>query len=320
MSTQAPWLEPGYGDIEAATDRDGLIEVAFANGDVVLVDPSALGVAGGLSVGVAEGGAAVAVGSLGGEREIDWMVVRSASDPAFAQELRERDAEEARRIGRRLRALRENRGMSQKAVATVLGMSSPQLAKLEQGETDMRISTLRSLLRALGATFADIAGPDAPELSVKEVTKRAERVGVPGEAVKRIAAAVDVRQLLDVVGRAFGWDPHSILANELSPPAPEVAPALKRRSTVGNDARALLALAERLAHRSALAYSGPPGVVPEDPQALREAVLDEGSEITLDTLVRWCWSAGIVVVPMLATGGFSAGAWLIVDQPVVVLK
>lgn len=313
-------MEPGYGDVEAAAPREGRIDVVFANGDVVQIDPAALGVTGEFTVDVADGGAAVLVRTPAGEREIDWMVVRSAADPAFAQELRERDAEEARRIGRRLRALRENRGMSQKAVANVVRMSAPQLAKLEQGETDMRISTLRSLLRALGASFADIAGPDAPELSVKELTKRAQRVGVPAEILKRIAAAVNPRQLPEVMGRAFGWDPGSIRAGELTPPVPAAQVTLKRRRAVPPEDQSLLALGEALAHRSALAYSHSPGAVPEEPQALREVVVGNVSEITLEALVSWCWQAGIVVVPMEGAGAFSAGAWVFDGQPVVVLK
>jgi transcriptional regulator with XRE-family HTH domain len=313
-------MEPGYGDVEAAAPGDGRIEVVFANGDVVQIDPAALGVTGKFAVDVAEGGAAVLVRTPEGEREIDWMVVRSAADPAFAQELRERDAEEARRIGRRLRALRENRGMSQKAVANVVGMSAPQLAKLEQGETDMRISTLRSLLRALGATFADIAGPDAPELSVKELTKRAQRVGVPAEVLKRIASAVNPRQLPDVLARAFRWDPRSVREGELTPPVLAAPLILKRRGAVQPDDQALLALSESLARRSASVYSRSPGAAPDEPIALRAAVVGDATEITLDALVRWSWQAGIVVVPMGASGAFSAGAWVFDGQPVVVLK
>jgi transcriptional regulator with XRE-family HTH domain len=320
MSAHEPWTEPGYGDVGAVARRDGLVEVAFANGDVVQLDPIALGVTGEFTVDVAEGGAAVMIGAQDGEREIDWMVVRAAADSAFAQQLRERDAEEARRIGRRLRALRENRGMSQKAIAGVVGMSPPQLAKLEQGETDMRISTLRSLLRALGADFADISGPNAPEVSAKELGRRAQRAGVPADVVKRIIAAVDPGQLVDVLARAFGWDAGSILADKLAPPVLANAPTLKRRSVTAKDSQALLALAESLAQRSALAFAGWPGAAPADPCVLRDLVVGKGTEITLEALVRWCWQAGIVVVPMLAKGGFSAGAWLIGDQPVVVLK
>lgn len=320
VSAREPWLEPGYGDVEAVTRRDGLVEVGFANGDVVELDATALGVTGEFTVDIAEGGAAVLVETLTGEREIDWMVVRSAADPAFAQALRERDAEEARRIGRRLRALRENRGMSQKAVASVVGMSAPQLAKLEQGETDMRISTLRSLLRALGASFADIAGPDAPEVSVKELAKRAQRAGAPSDVVKRIVVAVDPRRVPELISRAFGWDPANILADRLVPPALAAPVKLKRRGVVADEGTGLLVLAESLARRSALAYRGEPGVVPGDPAALRRAILGDATQMTLEALVRWCWDAGVLVVPMQAKGGFGASAWLVGEQPVVVIK
>jgi hypothetical protein len=184
----------------------------------------------------------------------------------------------------------------------------------------MRVSTLRSLLRALGATFADIAGPDAPEISVKELTKRAQRAGVPAAVIKQIAAAVDPRQLTDVIGRAFGWDPRKIIAGELAPPVPEAALTLKRRRTIAHEDQALLRLAESLAQQSARAYSGKPKAVPANPQALRRAVIGDATEMTLEALVDWSWKAGIVVAPMEAAGGFSAGAWVFGSQPVVVIK
>src|SRR4051794_24101301 len=103
MSTREPWIEPGYGDIEAVTRRDSIVEIIFGNGDVIDVDAGALGIAGEFTADVAEGGAAILVMTLEGVREIDWTVLRAASDREFADELRERDAEEARRVGRRLR-------------------------------------------------------------------------------------------------------------------------------------------------------------------------------------------------------------------------
>lgn len=312
--------QPGYGDIESAARVDDLIEVVFGNGDVVRLEADALGVNGEFIVKVPDGGAAVTVESLAGTRELDWTVIRAATDPAFAQFLRERDAEEARRIGRRLRALRQNKGMNQKVVASAVGMPASQLAKLEQGATDMRISTLQSLLRALGAEFGDIAGPDAPELSVPEIVRRTGRVGVPGDVIKRLAASVGPRQLLDVVARAFGWAPDQILLGDLTAPRLSAQPVLKRRSVTTKDNPALLALAESLAQRSALAFAGTPGDVPSDPHQLRELVAGGGNTLTLKTLLDWCWRNGIVVVPMIGGAGFAAGAWLVGDQPVILLR
>jgi hypothetical protein len=85
MSMHAPWIEPGFGDVAAATSRDGLVQVVFANGDVVDFDPGPLGVTGAFVADVAPGGAAVLLRNEDDEREIDWMVIRSAADPMFAQ-------------------------------------------------------------------------------------------------------------------------------------------------------------------------------------------------------------------------------------------
>ncbi len=179
--TAARWEQPGYGDVTAARRSHELLEVEFANGDVVTLEPERLGLTREFEAQPADGGSAVLIRTPEDERELDWTVIRVNTDAEFASELRNRDAEEARRIGRRLRALRENRGITVKDAAAKAAMSSPQLAKLERGQTDMRISTLRGVLRALNASFTDIAGPEAPEVSVKELAKRADALGIPAE-------------------------------------------------------------------------------------------------------------------------------------------
>ena len=316
------WNTPGYGDIKSATATPEGILVTFANGDAVTVSPGVLGArtADFVTEVDPDDSTRLRVISPAATRDVDWTTIRAATDEQFASWLRERDTEESHRVGRRVRALREDRGLAQGELAKLVGMTAPQLSKLEKGESDMRLSTVRALLRAMDATFADISGTDAREMSVKELTKRTRRVGVPAEIVKRIAAHVDPSELLEVLARAFGWDSRSIIADELAPPVLVAPVTLKSRGNTGNKGQALLALAESLAQRSALAYSGSPGMVPEDPRALRAAVLGAQSEITLELLVHWCWESGVLVVPMEATGGFSAGAWRIGHQPVVVLK
>lgn len=317
--SRPPWEQEGYSDIVAARRRDELLEVTFATGDVVLLEPGPLGLTWEFEARPAEGGAAVLIETVEGEREVDWMVVRSASDQHFARELRERDAEEAHRVGRRLRALRENRGITQKDAAAKAGMSSPQLAKLERGETDMRISTLRGILRALNASFADVASPDAPEVSLKELGKEAEQFGVPREIVGRLGAALGPQHLADLLDRVFGWDPQNVTKGVLSP-LPAAHAVLKRRSTTGESSAGLIVLAESLARRAAFAYRERAGGVPNDPKLIRDAMGAGSGSVTLEPLLRWCWENGVVVAPMAAKGGFSAAAWMIGDQPVVVIK
>ena len=70
---------------------------------------------------------------------------------------------------------REDRGLSQRDLAELVGMTPPQLSKIEGGYSDLRVSTVQTLLRAVGASFADIAGPDALEFSQKSLRSRAQR-------------------------------------------------------------------------------------------------------------------------------------------------
>ena len=67
-------------------------------------------------------------------------------------------------------------------------MSPPQLAKIDKAESDLRISTLSAVLRALNADFGDIAGPDAPEVSMKAVRLNAQKSGAPSVALKALAS------------------------------------------------------------------------------------------------------------------------------------
>jgi len=316
------WERPGYGDIESAGRSGDDIVVRFANGDLVTVAADDLGLPGGdyHVSGGGESSTALTVRTPAGTREIDWMLVRSAADPAFAQALRDRDAAESRRIGRRIKAVRENSEISQQAAARMVGMTPPQLAKLERGETDMRISTVRALLRAMGATFADISGPDAPELSVKEVRRRAVKAGAPRDIVERIAGAVRWREVPVALARAFGWDRDALLDAAAGPPRLAVRVRFKSASRDKRQESPLLPVARTVSELAAPLHRTPPRPLPRDPHALRRAILAEHGEMTLDALLASVWDAGVVVVPMIGRGGFQAAVWEVADRPVIVLK
>jgi transcriptional regulator with XRE-family HTH domain len=315
-----PWDQEGYGDVVGVKTSLGVIDVEFANGDVVEVSVPELGLDGTTTFVVDPEAATLIAETPGGSREIDWMVIRAISDPAFAREIRARDAEEARRVGRRLRSLRERRGLSQKDVAKSLGMKAPQLAKIERGEQDLRLSTLRSVLRILGATFNDIAGPDVPELSLEEL---ATTVDAPEDLLRTIAKRVrDPQGVPAQIARAFKWDLDGVLAG--SPESPplgiQVAFAAVRESHRRPSAVERLA---RTISEISVAAADPvqAGVLPREASDLRDAVLgDDAEQITLESLLRWTWDQGIVVVPMASGPGFQAAAWYVEERPVIVLR
>lgn len=313
------WQRPGYADVVGVEPVEDAIRVRFADGDEIEVDIAALGLGEDAEIFVDEEAGALVARTMDDEREIDWMVLRSISDPAFADEVRRRDAEEARRIGTRLRVLRENRGIKQKVAAQMAGMSAPQLSKLEQGETDMRLSTIRSLLRALDGSFADIAGPDAPEVSVKELSHRAKSSGAPAEILKRIADRVSPAELARVLSRAFGWDTEALLEGVPETRGLDVQVAFKTRSESKAKTSPLLRLARTLSELAAPCYGAPPRKLPSEPAEIRKDVIAQAGELSLASLTAWAWSMGTIVIPMSGPG-FSAAAWFVEQRPVIVIK
>lgn len=73
---------------------------------------------------------------------------------------------------------RTERGLSQRALAGLLGWKQPQVARLELGEHNPAIDTLLVLSRKLGLRFAFAVGPSSEPLPVRprkgDVVERVE--------------------------------------------------------------------------------------------------------------------------------------------------
>lgn len=315
-----PWTEPGYSDITSVEQVGDQIEVAFLNGDVVLLSPARFGIRGDFEVALAEEdeGLAIMLASPDSERAVTWSQLRAATDPEFAQEMRRQDAEESRRLGRRLRALREDHGLSQKDLAALIGMSGPQLSKIENGTSDLRFSTVQTLLRTMGATLNDIAGPGALELSQRAIRRLAEGQGVGTDLMERIFENAPRGSVPALLQRGFNWSIGDLASGDVTPPQHT---GIVFKTTHQQDATVspLVPLARRVAeivhHHADLApFRG----VPPDADAVRTQ-LGEGA-IHLESLLDWTWDRGIAVVPLHGRGGFCAAGWAIDGSPTVVLK
>lgn len=66
-------------------------------------------------------------------------------------------------VGDRIREARKRRGMSQRDLAAVTGLSLSTVKKAEQGALDLRLETARKIAVALDVPTMDIVDPKAPE-------------------------------------------------------------------------------------------------------------------------------------------------------------
>jgi transcriptional regulator with XRE-family HTH domain len=322
---RTPWSEEGYADITAAARTGSDIEVEFANGDDVLLPASRFGLAGDFEVepDLEEGLGVRIVRPSGPPAVLPWTQIRSAADAAFAHELRRREMDEARRIGLRLHALREDKNLSQRDVAKLVGMSAPQLSKIESGSLDLRVSTVQSLLRAMGASFSDIAGPDAPEVSQKAVIKSAEAAGVPRQVTTTLLAAAPRNVMARLIERAFGWRVDQLVSGQLPQPSILAGVAFKatRADKIPSSSPVVL-LSRTIAGivRSAAADSPTFRGLPSSARTVNAEARDNAGRVTLASLATWAWNRGVAVVPMAGRGDFSAAVWDGSPRPVIVLK
>jgi len=77
-------------------------------------------------------------------------------------------------IGDQVRAWRTKRGLSQRALAERAGVGYVLVARLELGQTDPRLSTLRRLAEALNITVGELV-EGAPGAEKRPARKRAGR-------------------------------------------------------------------------------------------------------------------------------------------------
>lgn len=73
----------------------------------------------------------------------------------------------------RLRATREALGLTQEAVSRISGIAAPNLSKIENGGSDIRISTLMRLLEAMGLDIEFV--PRDASVPLQDVLARSDR-------------------------------------------------------------------------------------------------------------------------------------------------
>jgi DNA-binding XRE family transcriptional regulator len=100
----------------------------------------------------------------------ELLFAELAADPEFAAEWERLSL--ARMVAARLVGFRSDNGLSQRALAELLGVSQPRVVELESGEKNPQVETLVKVSAATGLEFAIDIVPvgQAPKLVGKAVT------------------------------------------------------------------------------------------------------------------------------------------------------
>lgn len=97
--------------------------------------------------------------------------VPSVSEPDHPNHADERD-DFLPQLGKRVREIRDRRGMARKLVAREAGVSERHLAHLEAGEGNVSIMLLRNIARALDVSLIELLAPETEDTVEKRLIRR----------------------------------------------------------------------------------------------------------------------------------------------------
>ncbi|HWG61524.1 MAG TPA: helix-turn-helix transcriptional regulator, partial [Streptosporangiaceae bacterium] len=126
---------------------------------------------------------------------------------AFAADQAE-DMLDSLTIGRRIRALRTDRGMTLDELANALDRAPSQLSVIENGKRELKLSELQKLSRALGVTVDQLLTPEAPteRAALELALARAQRgplyasLDLPALPVRKSLSDDAIRTILQLHG------------------------------------------------------------------------------------------------------------------------
>jgi transcriptional regulator with XRE-family HTH domain/Zn-dependent peptidase ImmA (M78 family) len=327
-STSIRWNEAGYQRISDAKIDGGTLVVSFENGDVVHLEaerallPSEAGDWKHLRVEPFE----LVVPTSTGDVEISWLRLRTIADAEFARHLALEADDEARKIGLRIRALRERAGLSSKDLAERAHITPQSLSRIERGRHDVVFTTLQRILAAMGFGLQDLAQLKDPAPTVQEVEARLKKFGFDGPLVASLTAGLrdHPERLLTRLARIFQWSPGDFAGRSVLPL--RASPALAGWFKHGARERAPEGAYAMYAHYLAAlveqaAIDLPPARrLPSNALELREEVVGQVGTLRFEQLLKWTWDQGIIVLPLFDPGRFHGACWLIRDRPVICLK
>lgn len=212
--------------------------------------------------------------------------------------------------------------LSQRDLAERLDVAEQQVQRWERDRwATVTTKRLQRVADVLGVQLEETVDYLPPAPPAHELVARSIRAGVPKDLAMKLAREVPEQNLAGVLARGFDWRMDELMSGVPEPePLTELVMFKSRPRQQPKDSP-LVRLAGTVARVTASMATRAPGPLPPvDATELREQACDNLGTVTLPSLLRWAWRAGVAVLPMVGKGGFAASAWNIDGRPIVVLK
>lgn len=215
-------------------------------------------------------------------------------------------------------------GLTHQELAERLGLKEQQVQRYEA--TDYESASFERLMEVARAVGLEVTAPPLTELPPwKQVERTLSSLGIDRKFLARRFSPperAEDRRMLGTISRVahvYGVSPESVLDGSARFDEFEFAAAAYKTPKRASRA-ALVALSGYARFLSRIAAQGAPAVdltLPATAEQFRLDVLSVSPQVSFDVVLRALWDRGIMVLPLLETGGFHAGYWR--HGPVVVV-
>ncbi|MDQ3694455.1 MAG: helix-turn-helix domain-containing protein [Chloroflexota bacterium] len=234
-------------------------------------------------------------------------------------------------------------GMTQRDLADQLGMREQQIQRYEA--TDYASASLQRIgqvVRALNVRVREEILLPKSNASLRTLFRQMRNLGLDKSLIlqKVLPATLRARiegannnssdrstlaiQAASAVGRVFDIDPMSLFDDRPLDLNLDAIGAARFRASRTVNVRRLAAYSVYAYRLAGLALRATTGLEPQpisiDPVEFRNAVVEGNRPFDFESVLRYAWSRGVVVLPLVDPGAFHGACWRIDGRNVVVLK
>ena len=278
---------------------------------------------------------------------IPWDKIRVMTDKEFSRFIAEKAEEQAKLIGVKIKRLREKKGIRSNDLAERSGITAQTISRIEKGHTDVGFTTLKKLLASMGYSLKDLANEELEldSLSNQEITynllfRKLVRAGIDSTLLLKRIIPPNVHSALtsskgqqsplllneaaSYVSTVYNWSIKDIWhKNDLTVPSNAGTEALYKMPANANinQIKAYAHYGHYLAKICLKAIVSQPELeFPGDVTEFKNAVFSEYGSLDFESVLRFAWDLGIIVLPLNDSGLFHGACWNIDDKYVIILK
>lgn len=273
---------------------------------------------------------------------IPWSKIRVLTDLEYSRYMVDQAEEQAKEIGKKIKGLRERKGIKSNELAERSGLTAQTISRIERGHTDVSFATLKKMLAAMGLTLKELADYQleeqvSPERSLNYLLRRLSQAGIDSKFLlnRLIPKRMDLdnlkgdlpplllNEIVTYIKTVYNWSNELIWSNEELSIDDNASKLAFYKKPVNSNLYQIKAYSHYAYYISKLVLQSTNSLVkkdyPGDTNEFRK-LFKKSQIIDFESCLSLVWDLGICVMPLRDKGLFHGASWNIEGRHIIILK